>query len=53
MEPNQSQIIYENDIRTCIMLSPLSEAEKQKFLRLIIYFTPKEIEEIRELVAAV
>lgn len=41
-------IIYESDISTKIINSKfLNQEEKQSFLKLIIYFTPQEIEELR------
>ncbi|EKE26268.1 MAG: hypothetical protein ACD_4C00350G0004 [uncultured bacterium (gcode 4)] len=44
--------IYETDIITKIKTSILieSEEEKQNFINLISYFTPKELEELRLLI---
>lgn len=45
------EILYESDIRTKITNSfILSEEEKNNFLKLLSYFTPDEIDELKDLI---
>lgn len=50
MNTADNTILYQSDIRSCILHSDWDAKEKDKFLNLISYFTPQEIEELRELV---
>jgi len=44
---NKEEFLVQSDIQTQIMSSDLSEKEKENFLKLISYFTPAEIEELK------
>ena len=44
---DQAEFIVQSDIATQIMTSDLSEKEKENFIKLISYFTPAEIEELK------
>ena len=44
---DQSEYLIESDIQTRIHSSDLSEKEKDNFLKLLSYFTPQEIEDLK------
>jgi hypothetical protein len=44
---DQAEYLVESDIQTQIMSSDLTEKEKENFIKLISYFTPQEIEDLK------
>lgn len=48
---DRTEMLVESDMVTRISNSSLDEHEKQNFLHLLAYFTPAELEELKELLS--
>jgi hypothetical protein len=47
IKQDQAELLVESDIQTRIIDSDLTEKEKDNFLKLLSYFTPQEIEDLK------
>lgn len=47
IKSDKEEFLVQSDIQTQIMSSDLSEKEKENFLKLLSYFTPQEIEDLK------